>query len=79
MAGLLRDAGIQTADVDTVFFTGGSSSVPLLREGIATLLPQARQPCRPFRWFNVKQACSSRRTCANSYQIRSMTRVVLAV
>ena len=40
---LLRDAGVSAAAVDTVFFTGGSSSVPLLRERIAALLPQARR------------------------------------
>jgi hypothetical chaperone protein len=40
---LLRDAGVLPAQVDTVFFTGGSSSVPLLRERIAALLPQARR------------------------------------
>ncbi|MES2362417.1 MAG: Hsp70 family protein [Pseudomonadota bacterium] len=42
VSGLLRDAGIQAQDVDTVFFTGGSSAVPLLRERISALLPQAR-------------------------------------
>ncbi len=40
---LLRDAGATTADIDTVFFTGGSSSVPLLRERISALLPDARR------------------------------------
>jgi hypothetical chaperone protein len=40
---LLRDAGITTAQIDTVFFTGGSSSVPLLRERIAALLPDSRR------------------------------------
>ena len=39
---LLRDAGVRTTDIDTVFFTGGSSSVPLLRERISALLPDAR-------------------------------------
>ncbi|MDI1238314.1 MAG: Hsp70 family protein [Polaromonas sp.] len=39
VSGMLRDAGA----VDTVFFTGGSSSVPLLRARIAALLPQARR------------------------------------
>jgi hypothetical chaperone protein len=39
---LLRDAGISAGDVDTVFFTGGSSGVPLLRERIAALLPGAK-------------------------------------
>ena len=43
VTGLLRDAGLQPDAVDTVFFTGGSSSVPLLRERIAALLPQARR------------------------------------
>ncbi len=37
VARLLRDAGI-----GTVFFTGSSSSVPLLRERILALTPQAR-------------------------------------
>ena len=40
---LLRGAGVQAGAVDTVFFTGGSSSVPLLRSRIAALLPQARR------------------------------------
>ncbi|WP_334186891.1 Hsp70 family protein [Noviherbaspirillum sp.] len=40
---LLRDAGIGVADVDTVFFTGGSSGVLSLRQRIAALLPQARR------------------------------------
>lgn len=39
---LLVDAQIQPTQVDTVFFTGGSSSVPLLRERIAAVLPTAR-------------------------------------
>lgn len=43
VAGLLRDAGVPAGAVDTVFFTGGSSSVPLLRSRIAALLPQARR------------------------------------
>jgi hypothetical chaperone protein len=41
--GLLQDAGVPARAVDTVFFTGGSSSVPLLRARIAALLPQARR------------------------------------
>ncbi|MDP2817641.1 MAG: Hsp70 family protein [Polaromonas sp.] len=41
--GLLRDAGVLPGAVDTVFFTGGSSSVPLLRARIAALLPHARR------------------------------------
>ncbi len=43
VTGLLRDAGMAADAVDTVFFTGGASSVPLLRERIAALLPRARR------------------------------------
>ena len=43
VTGLLRDAGVAAAQVDTVFFTGGSSGVPLLRERIGALLPAARR------------------------------------
>ncbi|WP_292932518.1 Hsp70 family protein [Noviherbaspirillum sp.] len=43
VAALLRDAGITPHAVDTVFFTGGSSGVPLLRERIAAAVPQARR------------------------------------
>ena len=39
---LLRDAGVAPADVDTVFFTGGSSRVPRLRDCVSALVPQAR-------------------------------------
>lgn len=39
---LLVEAGVDGAAVDTIFFTGGSSSVPLLRQRLAALLPQAR-------------------------------------
>ena len=39
---LLADAGVDGDGVDTIFFTGGSSSVPLLRQRLAALLPQAR-------------------------------------
>ncbi len=42
VARLLRDAGLAAAGIDTVFFTGGSSGVPLLRERILALTPQAR-------------------------------------
>ena len=38
---LLQDAGIAAGQIDTVFFTGGASAVPLLRERVAALLPQA--------------------------------------
>lgn len=40
---LMRDAGANAAHIDTVFFTGGSSSVPLLREKISSLLPDAKR------------------------------------
>ncbi|WP_263140838.1 Hsp70 family protein [Pseudomonas sp. RIT-PI-AD] len=39
---LLNKAGLTAAQVDTVFFTGGSSGVPALRRIIAELLPNAR-------------------------------------
>ncbi|MBF7731031.1 Hsp70 family protein [Pseudomonas sp. N040] len=39
---LLEDAGISAGQVDTLFFTGGSSSIPALRQSIAAMLPQAR-------------------------------------
>jgi hypothetical chaperone protein len=40
---LLRDAGVRADAIDTVFFTGGSSGVQLLRERIAALAPAARK------------------------------------
>ena len=40
---LLKDAGVGPADVDTVFFTGGSSGVRMLRERIGALVPAARK------------------------------------
>jgi hypothetical chaperone protein len=39
---LLRSAGVDHAAVDTIFFTGGSSAVPALRQSVAALLPNAR-------------------------------------
>ena len=39
---LLLDAGVTAAGVDPVFFTGGSSGVPLLRDRIAAVLGGAR-------------------------------------
>ena len=42
IARLLRDAGLRADDLDTVFFTGGSSGVLLLRERISSLFPKAR-------------------------------------
>ncbi|MEO7496201.1 MAG: Hsp70 family protein [Massilia sp.] len=40
---LLADAGVTANQVDTVFFTGGSSGVGALRARIGALLPQARK------------------------------------
>lgn len=40
---LLATAGVSHEKVDTVFFTGGASGVPMVRERIASLLPQARR------------------------------------
>ena len=40
---LLADAGVKPDAVDTVFFTGGSSGVRMLRERIGALLPKARK------------------------------------
>ena len=40
---LLRNAGVGSNAVGTVFFTGGSSGVPFLRQRIAAAVPQARQ------------------------------------
>ena len=42
VAELLARAGIGGEQVDTLYFTGGSSAVPALRQSGATLLPQAR-------------------------------------
>ncbi|UFQ98280.1 Hsp70 family protein [Pseudomonas wenzhouensis] len=39
---LLADAGISADQVDTLFFTGGSSGVPALRQSVAAILPNAR-------------------------------------
>ena len=39
---LLADAGITAEQVDTLFFTGGSSGVPALRQSVAAMLPNAR-------------------------------------
>jgi hypothetical chaperone protein len=40
---MLRSAGVRADQVDTVFFTGGSSGVPRLREKIGDLLPSAKR------------------------------------
>lgn len=42
VARLLKDAGVAVDAIDTVFFTGGSSGVPLLRQRVQALAPQAR-------------------------------------
>jgi hypothetical chaperone protein len=40
---LLGEAGVAAEQVDTVFFTGGSSGVAALRERIAAIVPRARR------------------------------------
>jgi hypothetical chaperone protein len=42
VAALLKQAGLRPADIDSVFFTGGSSGVQLLRRRIGALVPDAR-------------------------------------
>ncbi|RFQ27572.1 Hsp70 family protein, partial [Pseudomonas sp. ATCC 13867] len=39
---LLNSADVEPARVDSVFFTGGSSGVPALRQSVAAMLPNAR-------------------------------------
>ncbi|MGE7992115.1 Hsp70 family protein, partial [Pseudomonas sp. NPDC089554] len=39
---LLAKAGVNESQVDTVFFTGGSSGIPALRNSVAAMLPNAR-------------------------------------
>lgn len=39
---LLNKAGVGVSQVDTVFFTGGSSGIPALRQSVAAMLPNAR-------------------------------------
>lgn len=39
---LLSKAGVRESQVDTVFFTGGSSGIPALRNSVAAMLPNAR-------------------------------------
>ncbi|MFG0380824.1 Hsp70 family protein [Pseudomonas sp. zbq_18] len=39
---LLLKAGISHGEIDTIFFTGGSSAIPALRQSVAALLPNAR-------------------------------------
>jgi hypothetical chaperone protein len=43
VSSLLANAGVSADKIDTVFFTGGSSGVKLLRERIAALVPGARK------------------------------------
>lgn len=40
---LLAQAGVSSGEVDTLFFTGGSSGIPALRQSVAAMLPNARQ------------------------------------
>ncbi len=42
VTGVLRDSGLQREQIDTIFFTGGSSGVCGLRQHIAAMLPRAR-------------------------------------
>ncbi|WP_028631803.1 Hsp70 family protein [Pseudomonas parafulva] len=39
---LLAKAGVSQTQVDTVFFTGGSSGIPALRNSVAAMLPNAQ-------------------------------------
>ncbi|KWS29308.1 Hsp70 family protein [Pseudomonas syringae] len=39
---LLNDAGVSVEQVSTVFFTGGSSGIPALRNSVSDMLPNAR-------------------------------------
>ncbi|MBK5007850.1 Hsp70 family protein [Pseudomonas sp. S32] len=39
---LLAKAGVSETQVDTVFFTGGSSGIPALRNSVAAMLPNAQ-------------------------------------
>jgi len=39
---LLRDAGVDASQVNTLFFAGGSSRLPLLRERLAAVVPAAK-------------------------------------
>ncbi|WP_439852163.1 Hsp70 family protein [Pseudomonas syringae] len=39
---LLNDAGVSVEQVNTVFFTGGSSGIPALRNSVSAMLPNAR-------------------------------------
>ena len=39
---LLTDADVRVDQVDTVFFTGGSSGIPALRNSVSAMLPKAR-------------------------------------
>ncbi|MBC9249471.1 heat-shock protein [Pseudomonas alcaligenes] len=39
---LLKQAGVKAEEIDTLFFTGGSSGIPALRQCVQALLPNAR-------------------------------------
>ncbi|HTO41420.1 MAG TPA: Hsp70 family protein, partial [Rhizomicrobium sp.] len=38
----IADAGVRPEDIQTIFFTGGSSRVPAVRHAIASAAPEAR-------------------------------------
>jgi hypothetical chaperone protein len=38
----LRRAKVQGSEVQTVFLTGGSTALPLVRDSLTSLLPQAK-------------------------------------
>jgi hypothetical chaperone protein len=42
VSALLVKAGVSVEQVDTVFFTGGSSGIPALRQSVSAMLPNAR-------------------------------------
>ena len=42
VSGMLAEAGIARERIDTVFFTGGSSGIPALRNSVSAMLPNAR-------------------------------------
>ncbi len=52
VSGMLKDASLKADDINTIFVTGGSSMVPILRQSILSLFPREnrnRQPARQCR------------------------------
>jgi hypothetical chaperone protein len=43
VSNMLQDAGLDSSQIDTVYFTGGASGIPWLRQRIGALLPHAKQ------------------------------------